>query len=556
LKRDDIFDPDRLRVDEERLRRFYFNNGYADFQIISAVSNFNREDNSYSIDITVEEGERYTFGTISVDNALSVVDDASLQDAVKIRGGDTYSAKEIERTVLDLTKSISEGGYPFAEVTPRGERNFENRTIDITFFVDDGPRTYIERIEVVGNDRTRSYVIRREFDVSEGDAYNRVLVNQAKRRLEALGFFESVRITTRPGSAPDRVVVVVTVADKSTGDISFGGGFSSTSGAIGEVSLSEKNFLGRGQFLKLSAGIGEETEKYELSFTEPYFLGRRIAAGFDFSRETTDAADGINFNNEITLFRLRASAPITERLRASVNYTAKYEELEIDDVNDFVSAATQDTIDRSPFFSSSVGYGLVYNSLDSNTRPRNGIFARFDQQFAGVGGDAEYVKSTGRLVGYYLLSEDQDIVLKGVAGAGNITPFGNDTLRVSDHFFQGGAQIRGFDNRGFGPRDTVTDEPLGGLNYWHVTAEVEFPLPLLPRSFGVRGAVFADAGSLFGNDFNGGTISDDAELRASVGASLIWDSPFGALRVDYAQPIAEADFDETEFLRFGISQKF
>ena len=555
LKRDDVFDPDRLRADEERLRRFYFNNGYADFRVISAVGDFNEAENSYSINITVEEGERYTFGTIAVDNALSAVDDAILQDAIEIREGDTYSARNIERTLVAMTTAISEGGYPFAEVTPRGERNFENRTIDITFFVDEGPRTYIERIEVVGNSRTRGYVVRREFDVSEGDAYNRVLVNQAKLRLERLGFFESVRITTRPGSAPDRVVVVVKVQDKSTGEISFGGGFSSASGPIGEVSISEKNFLGRGQFLKVSGGFGEDTEKYEISFTEPYFLGRRIAAGFDFSRETTEADSDRSFDSETTLFRLRAAAPITDRLTASVNYTARYEDLSVDP-NAVIPIAVQDTIDRSPYFTSSLGYSLVYNGLDSTKNPRNGIYGRFDQQFAGVGGDAEYVRTTGRLVGYYLLSEDRDIVLKGAAGAGNILPFGNDTLRITDHFFQGGQQIRGFDTRGFGPRDSGTGEALGGLNYWNVTAEVQFPLPLLPRSFGVRGALFADAGSLFGNDFSSATIQDNSELRASVGASLIWDSPFGPLRVDYAETIAEADYDDTRSFHFGISSKF
>ncbi len=556
LKRDDVFDPDRLRADEERLRRFYFNNGYADFRVISAVGDFDQVNNTYSINITVEEGERYTFGTVAIDNALSVVDDGVLQDAIKIREGDIYSARNIERTLVSMTAAISESGYPFAEVTPRGERNFENRTIDITFFVDEGPRTYIERIEVIGNNRTRGYVIRREFDVSEGDAYNRVLVNQAKRRLEGLGFFESVRITTRPGSAPDRVVVVVNVKDKSTGEISFGGGYSTSGGPIGEVSITERNFLGRGQYVKVSGGFGEDTEKYELSFTEPYFLGRRIAAGFDFSHETTEASDDVNYNNEVTLFRLRAAAPITDQLTASVNYTAKYEKLDIDGVTTVLSAATQDTVNRSPYFTSSLGYGLVYNSLDSTKNPRNGLFGKFNQQFAGVGGDAEYIRTTGRLVGYYLLSEDKDIVLKGAAGAGNVLPFGNDTLRITDHFFQGGQQIRGFDTRGFGPRDSVTNEALGGLNYWNVSAEVQFPIPLLPRSYGVRGALFADAGSLFGNDFSSATIQDDSELRASVGASIIWESPFGPLRVDYAQPIAEADYDDTQSLRFGISSKF
>ncbi|MEM8750807.1 MAG: outer membrane protein assembly factor BamA [Pseudomonadota bacterium] len=558
LKRDDVFDPDRLRADEERLRRFYFNRGYADFRIVSAVADLDEEENSYTITITVDEGERYRFGDVNIDNALSQVDDSLLQDSLLVESGDTYSARNIEKTLLAMTEAISANGYPFAEVTPRGERDDASRTINITFFVDEGPRTYIERIEVVGNTRTRGYVIRREFDVSEGDAYNRVLVNKAKGRLEALGFFDVVTITTRPGSAPDRVVVVVNVKDKSTGEISFGGGFSSANGPIGEVSLSERNFLGRGQFVRVVAGFGQDVEKYELSFTEPYFLGRRIRAGFDFTQEFSEADGTITYDVDTSLFKLRANAPITEYLTAGVNYTFKYEDISVDG-SPTLSLAIQDSVDRSPFVTSSLGYSFVYNRLDSTNNPRQGIYATFGQQFAGVGGDGQFVSTSGRLTGYYLLSEDFDIVLKGQAAAGNIVPFGGEDLRVTDHFFKGGSDIRGFDdNRGYGPRDIVTNEPVGGLNFWNVTAEVQFPMPLLPRAYGVRGALFFDAGSLFDNDFSDtiGTIDDGADVRASIGGSLLWDSPFGPLRADIGFPIAKTDFDREQLFRFGVSAKF
>ena len=558
LKRDDLFDQDRLRADEERLRQFYYNHGYADFRVISADAQRDEANNTYSISITVEEGDRYSFGTVDIDNALSVVSTEDLQKHLKVASGDTYSASKVEKTLVALTDFIAGTGYAFAEVTPRGDRDFDSRTINISFFVDEGPRVYIERIEVQGNSRTRGYVIRREFDVSEGDAYNRVLVNRSKRRLEALGFFKSVRISTRPGSSPDRVVLVVDVVDKPTGELSFGGGYSTNNGPIGEVSLQEKNFLGRGQYLKISGGFGTDTTKYQLSFTEPYFLGHRIAAGFDVSHDTVNGSDNTLYDSTTTLGRLRAAANITDYLSLGVNYTFKREELNVRTVNGVavvVSAATQDSLNRSPYITSSVGYSLNYSTLDNYKSPREGLKVRLSQDFAGVGGDAQFVRTEGRFTGYYLASEDADIVLLGSFGAGNVSGWGGK-LRIIDQFFQGGETIRGFANRGMGPRDTNTGEALGGQTYANVTAEVQFPLPVFPRSFGLRAALFAEAGTLFDSDFSSATIQDDATIRASVGASIIWDSPFGPLRGDFSHVLAKESYDKTEFFRFGVSTKF
>lgn len=555
LKRDDVFDPGRLRADEERLRQFYFNRGYADFQVISAVGDFDASSNAYTITITVDEGELYTFGNINIDNALAQVDAEALKGDLLIGPGDRYSARKVERSLVAMTEAIARSGYAFAEVTPRGDRNLDDRTIDLTFFVDEGPRTYIERIEVVGNTRTRGYVIRREFDVSEGDAYNRVLVNKAKRRLDALGFFNTVRITTRPGSAPDRVVVVVTVQDKPTGEFAIGGGFSSTNGAIAEISLTETNFLGRGQYLKVSGGFGDETNKYQLSFTEPYFLGRRVAVGFDLQTEESEVED--LYDSEVYLGRLRAAAPLTDNLTLGVNYTFKQE---TDTVVDgaTVSFALQDTLDRSPYNTSSVGYSLTYNTIDNLKNPREGIFAKFEQDFAGLGGDAEYISTRFKASTYYLLSEDADIVLLGVVGGGHIEGLGSDTLRVTDHFFKGGETIRGFDSRGLGPR-TSTGEEVGGQTYFNATAEVQFPIGLLPRSYGIRAAVFADVGTLYDSAYSSdpqSDIVDNDTIRASVGASILWASPFGPLRADFSHVLNKADEDEEEFFRFGVSTRF
>lgn len=558
LKRDDLFDQDRLRADEERLRQFYYNHGYADFRVISADAQHDEANNSYSISISVEEGDRYSFGTVDVDNALSVVTTEELQKHLKVVSGESYSARNVEKTLVALTDYIAGTGYAFAEVTPRGDRDFENRTINISFFVDEGPRVYVERIEVQGNSRTRGYVIRREFDVSEGDAYNKVLVNRTKRRLEALGFFTAVRITTRPGSSPDRVVLVVDVVDKPTGELSFGGGYSSANGAIGEISLQEKNFLGRGQYLKISGGFGTNSTKYQVSFTEPYFLGHRIAAGFDVSHDTVNGTDNTLYDSTTTLGRLRASAYISDNLSLGVNYTFKREVLKVEDGTALasLSLATQDSINRSPYTTSSVGYSLNYSTLDNYKNPREGLKLKLSQDFAGLGGDAQFIRTKARATAYFLASEDSDIVLLGSIGAGNVTGWGGD-LRIVDHFFQGGETIRGFASRGLGPRDTGTGEALGGQTFANITGEIQFPIPIFPRSFGLRGALFAEAGTLYGtDDFGSATIKDDTTIRASVGASIIWDSPFGPLRGDFSHVLAKESYDKTEFFRFGVSTKF
>ncbi|WP_244493151.1 outer membrane protein assembly factor BamA, partial [Aureimonas sp. AU20] len=287
LQRNDIYDEDRLRADEEALRRFYFNRGFADFRIVSSVAELEPTQNKYFITITVDEGERYTYGAVNIDSTVPGIDAQALQRDLKTRPGETYSAEQVENTLVSLTNAVANQGYAFAQVTPRGNRDFANNTISIDYVIDQGPRAYVERIEIRGNTKTRDYVIRREFDVSEGDAFNQVLVQRAKKRLEALRFFKTVNVSTAPGTQPDRVVLVVQVDEQSTGEFSVGGGYTTggeSSGPVAEVGITERNFLGRGQFVKVSAGFGENTRNYNLSFTEPYFLGRRLAAGFDLYR--------------------------------------------------------------------------------------------------------------------------------------------------------------------------------------------------------------------------------------------------------------------------------
>jgi outer membrane protein insertion porin family len=583
LRNDDIYDPDKLRSDEEKLRRFYYDHGYADFQIVSSDVAFDETSNAYSITITVDEGPVYKFGNITIDSTIAEVSADTLYPLVETVQGKNYSARRVEETVVSITQAIAERGFPFAQVNPRGNRNFDTNTIDVTYQIDQGPRVYIEAINIVGNDRTREHVIRREFDISEGDPLNQVMIQRTKRRLEGLGFFETVDISTRQGSSPDRVVVVVRVVDKATGEFAIGGGFSTAQGALGEISFTERNFLGRGQYIKVAAGFGQDDQRYTLSFTEPYFLGYRIAAGFDIWQESTDANSNRQYGTDTLGAVVRLGIPITDKLNSRVFYTfsnqdynAESRRIEVNDYYDLDSIQGNNKnelsaalADLDSWTRSGVGYTLTYNSLDNNRLPTEGWYAQAMQTFYGLGGDATYVQTEGILINYATLSEEWDVVGMARVRGGVKWNYGDENgYRTQDNYFQGSRDIRGFDAFGFGPRDPVTGDALGGTYFWNGTVEVNFPMPGVPESIGLRGALFSDFGQLWnvgqeGIDAilasNPGVSTDqiyDDSLRASVGGSVIWASPFGPLRFDYAVPISYTEWDDLREFNFGVYSAF
>lgn len=567
--RDDVYDDDKLRADQELLRRFYYNHGYADFQVVSAVGELDSATNKYTVTITVQEGDRYTFGDVSVESTIPEVDGKSLESVIETHKGDVYNAKNVEDSIIALTEKVAGSGYAFAQVTPRGDRNFENHTISVVYTIDQGTKAYIERIEIRGNDRTRDYVIRREFDVSEGDAFNQVLIQRAKKRLENLNYFEKVDISTVPGSQPDQVVLVVDVVEKSTGEFSVGAGYSTggdTAGPSVEGSVTERNFLGRGQFIKVSAGGGKNSRDYSLSFTEPYFLGRRIAAGFDIYKSTREYDN--NYDSDTTGATIRFGLPITDSITTQLAYNISQEKYEVDDgcltggvyvpgspCN--ISTAILDGIDQSPWIKSSVSLGLVYNTIDDMKNPHEGIYANTTVEVAGLGGDAKFVKITGRGSVYQTLSESLDLVGLISGGAGHVEGYGSDGLRIFDQFQSTDRMIRGFAYGGIGPVDPLTGDHLGGTTYFNASAEAQFPLPVVPESFGLRGAVFADAATLYGSQVTSvAQESTDMQLRASVGVGLMWASPFGPIRIDYAIPVKKEARDDVQEFNFGISTRF
>lgn len=572
LRTTDTYDPDRLQSDEELLRRFYYNNGYADFRIVSTVADLDRERNSFFITFTLEEGDKYTFGDIQVESSLATLDPARLRSVVTTRQGKTYSAEAVEKSIEALTIEAAKSGYAFAQVRPRGDRNFESHTISVTYSIEEGPRVYVERLNIRGNTRTRDYVIRREFELAEGDAYNRVLVDRAERRLNNLGFFKTVRITTEPGSSPDRVVVNVDVEEQSTGEVSFGIGYSTSDGVIGDVSVTEKNFLGRGQYVRVSVGGGESQQTQELSFTEPFFLGRRLAAGFDLYNRDLEHNDYRQYDDHTTGGTLRFGLPVTDQATVNLYYTLYNRDLSLGSLSaDEVSAAVYDSLGTT--VTSMVGASLVYNKLDNNLNPRDGYYARLTQDFAGVGGDVAYsrTKLEGRY--YQELYPAWGVVGMLKAQGGIVQGLGED-LSLPDQFFVGGETIRGFQSNGIGPRDKNTDDALGGQYYIAGTAETVFPLPYLPQEVGMSGALFTDVGTLWhvdpgsaqswetncNNASNPSTcvdvVSDNAIIRWSAGFGFLWQSPFGPIRADFAWPIAKSEWDQTQVFRLSGGTRF
>ena len=554
LKPTNIYDPDRLRLDRELLRQFYLKNGYADVQILSAIADLDRDGRGFFITFTLEEGEEYRFGSIDVETTLAQFDPSLLRSRVTTVSGKIYDASKIEKSVEKLTWEVAGLGFAFGRVRPRVERDPIGRTISLTYTIEQGPRVYIERIDIVGNTRTLDKVIRREFRLAEGDAYNRILVDAAKRRLRSLQFFKSIKITTQPGSAPDRLILLVQVVEQATGELSFGAGFSTNEGIIGDISLKERNLLGRGQYVRLSLSGSVRSVQIDLGFTEPRFLGRNLAAGFDIFHKVTDLTDESSFKNRRTGGGVRLGVPLDDDWGLQMRYTFVQEE--IFDVGPFASLAVLNAAGESN--TSAVGYTLLYDTRNHPKKPTRGLYFNFTQDLAGVGGDVQYLRSIAEARGYYPLYKK--VLLVGRTQAGNVEGWGGQDIRLQDVFFKGGETVRGFKRAGFGPRDLFTGDSLGGKVYAAATAEIRFPFPFIPEALGMQGGVFADAGTLFNPGDLGLLLSQFAAnsktIRSSVGLSLIWESPLGPFRADIAQVLTSDSFDQEEIFRFGAATQF
>ena len=614
IKNNDIYDPDRIEADRDLLRRFYLSHGYADVRVTSATAEFDQSRNGFVITFTIDEGDLYHFGTVDIQSNVRDVDPRGLRGQLKAQAGGVYNAEAIEKSVEAMTLEVSKRGYAFAQVRPRGDRNIADRTINVVFVLEEGPRAYIERINIRGNTRTRDYVIRREFDIAEGDAYNKVLVDRAERRLKNLNYFKSVKITQEPGSAPDRVVLNVDVEEQPTGEFSVAGGYSTSDGFLAEVSVGERNLLGRGQYAKASIQYGQYARGFDVSFAEPYFLDYRLSLGLDVFGKETEASSFQSYNSTIIGGGVRLGIPLREDIGIQLRYSA-YEQTitlpnNLDDCNNIdpngvntfpdpshvnlidpvtglpftvncyaggqASAAIKQLANAGPAFVSLVGYGVTYNTLDNNKNPTSGVMIEVRQDFAGVGGDVNFIKNTADFHYYHELTSDL-VGLVRLQG-GQAMGWGGEDLRMIDHFFMGPNLVRGFAPSGIGPRDmqSPSQDALGGSLYWGATLEFQQPIFGVPKDFGLKAAVFADAGDVW--DYIGQrqfpatgtsvTVAGDSAsmIRSSVGAGIIWDSPFGPLRFDYAYALTKApqycelgvcqNVDRLQAFRFGGGTKF
>jgi outer membrane protein insertion porin family len=628
----DVYDPDRIEADRDLIRRYYLKHGFADVQVVAALTEYDPDRKGFLVTFKIEEGQQYRVASVTYQSSIPALDGNVLARFSRVSIGSLYNAEALEKSVEEMQIEASRRGFAFAIVKPRGDRNFESHTVSIVFGIDEGPRTYIERINVRGNTRTRDYVIRREFDISEGDAYNRALVDRAERRLKNLDFFKSVKVTNEPGSSSDRVILNVDLEEKSTGDFSVSGGYSTTDGPLAEVSVSERNLLGRGLFGKVAVTYGQYARGVSLSFIEPYLLDYRVALGLDMYYREQLANQYISYGTKTLGFSPRIGLTLREDLSLQLRYSIYEQKISLpsylDNCNNsltnglpfnpspaFVANPANAGIVAGAFpggdptgtglfcygdgeaslpvrkelssgatLTSALGYTLNFNTLDNNRNPTDGLIIDWKQDFAGVGGDVTYLKSAADLKYYTPLVAD--IVSIVHMQGGLMTQIGSNQIRMLDQFQAGPNLVRGFAPNGINPFGT--QDAIGGTQYWGASLEFQMPFWFLPKEIGLKGAVYADAGWLgdykgptewaltgevntpgcirpTNNGFNSpafaGTclgLQYDPQnvVRSSVGVGLIWQSPFGPLRFDYAIPLTKGPHDVVQQFKFGGGTSF
>ena len=538
LSSNTTYDPDRLAYDQQKVRLFYLQNGYADFRVISAVAELTSNKQDFIITYVVEEGERYKFGDVNLESSLRDFKPETMKAMLPMKTGDWYNAKQVEDTVESLSETAGLFGYAFADINPEFHRNPETRTMDITFNVGESPRTYVERIDVNGNTLTQDKVVRREFRLNEGDAFNSFAVKRTEGRLNSLGYFqENLEIERKEGSAPDRIILETNVEEKPTGELSLSAGFSSIESFLVQASIRQRNFRGLGQQLQASVNYSSYSKSVELGFTEPYLFDRNISLGGSVYRRDLNSFNFINndrrttFEQTTTGFQINVGVPLTEYMSAFGRYSLNFDDVSLDrsiyyfgDECDPLVAGRYlcDAIGKRT--TSLLGFTLAYDDRDNSRRPTRGQSFSFSQDFAGLGGSVKYVRTRAAASKHFNLGSR--FILNLSAEGGYIYPLGgrptptSDKVRLTDRFFLGEPQMRGFDIRGLGPRviryssvdisdpanpvlDTtidrnqLIDDALGGRAYYQGRVEVDIPLGSGAKEMGLRPSIFLDVGSVF-----------------------------------------------------------
>ncbi|MEM6588591.1 MAG: outer membrane protein assembly factor BamA [Pseudomonadota bacterium] len=542
----DTFVQERLAFDQQVLTDFYNSRGYVDFRITGTNAELARERDAYFVTFNVQEGQQFRFGEITTTSELPEVNAAEYQDVLKIRQGVVYSPTLVENSIARMERLGIGQGVDFLRVEPVITRDDRNLELDIEFRLVRGPRIFIERIDIQGNTTTLDRVIRRQFDVVEGDPFNPRQIRETADRIRALGYFAESDVDAREGSRPDQVVVDVDVEETTTGTLSFGGSFSSDAGFGLSIGIRERNFLGRGQIVGFNIAVSGDTANYSLNFVEPSFLGRDVSFSFSTSLLETNSDNSL-FDTTRATFRPGLSFPVAENARLNVYYNARYAEMRN---YQGTSPTLLTEVARGGEWSSGLGVGYRFDNRRTGLNPTAGVLIETDLEFAGVGGDQEFIRGTARIVGERRIF-NEEITVRGILEYGGIYYDSTPEGRQVDRFSQ--KVIRGFDPNGIGP--VQNGEFLGGNLYAAAKAEVEFPLGL-PSEFGISGGAFYDVGSIWNVDTVGTAQSVGFEPRHVVGVSLFWESPFGPLRLDLSNALKKEPGDIEREFDFSVRTDF
>ena len=549
----DTFIPERVTFDRQLLVDFYRSRGYVDFQVLDVSTEVSRERDATFVTFNVREGQQYSVGEVSVSSEFQNINLAEYERALRIRPGQTWSPSLIDEQINRLEQLALSQGLDFLRVDPRVTRNRRDLTLNVEFALVRGPRIFVERIDIEGNQTTLDRVIRRQFNTVEGDPFNPREIRNAAERIRALGFFSTADVQTRQGTTSDQVIVDVDVEEQPTGSLSFGGSFSDDSGFAILVSFSERNFLGRGQRLSFSIETGDDTTNTTFNFAEPAFLGRDLTFGLRISAQETDFDDA-SFDTKIISIRPRLEFPVGEDSRLAVFYELASDEI----LNVAGTASPIIQAEAGDQIRSAIGYTYTLDKLRGGLNPNRGVRLTFGQELAGLGGDVEYIRTTGSATAQRDVW-NEEVTLRAILEGGVISSLGGGATRVTDRFFLSSRQLRGFASRGVGPRDQGAGSPdvLGGNAYVSLRLEADFPLGL-PEEYGISGGVFYDMGSLWDldNTTGAGTVDDSFELRSSVGVSIFWDTPIGPLRMNFAKALESNPLDETDTFDITISAQF
>jgi len=561
LSTSDQYDPEKINFDKELLRRFYLKNGYADFEVKDATAELSPDRKAFFVTFTLSEGERYNVGQVSIDSKLRNLNGDELKPLLEIGTGDTYDGDLVERTTQALQDAVQNRGYAFVEVKPRIARDRAKKIVDLVFDITEGPRVYVERIDISGNTRTKDKVIRREFRLAEGDAFNAATVRRSRQRLQDLGYFNSVTVQPSPGSAPDRAVLNTVVDEKATGELTLGGGFSTDAGALVNVGLRERNLIGTGIDASINGVLAQRRSQIDLSVTDPYFLDRNLVAGFDLFSVRNNNQDIAAYNESRLGGALRLGYEFNEHLRQAWTYT-----LVSRNVFDVQPGASIYILNQQgTSLLSQIGQTLSLDYRDSRTEPHEGFLVRLGTDVAGLGGTARYVRT--KLDGTYFISlerltGDSDWGIALSAGGGYLAQLGRQE-KIIDRFFLGGDNLRGFQSGGAGPHAVggSSVDSIGGRLIYTQSSELRFPLPISP-DLGLSGRAFVDVGSLSQvtriTSLNNvpTVVTDDATPRVGAGVGVSWKTPFGLINIDIAQAVVKRKYDQTQVFRFGFGTRF